>query len=302
MAYETLTCHHLLSAYDTPDQSLVLSIVDIRSLKPSVQAEKVSNLDAICRLRLPVKRRRASATRLWLTFERPQREYTDADFHVPFHLSQAYLMAVDIAFEAHYQEEFQLIVPSSTFTKFIDAAEDGRSSSKVLSWEEWGPENTHIFRDYFKIGDDSVGVHGMLQLITRIPKEEQDVVPPPGTTSRIPVQVWEFRQLAARKYRTDLSLGVSIPQMRLSAGSSYGASKVFENQDIRTTLLARVTDVIIEIDSGMAPIDLRDITPLEDCIHMDWEVRLAYTFRLPLLLTSTIVQSEEGKDTHLLCF
>lgn len=71
--------------------------------KPSVKAEKPNNLDAICRLRLPTKRRRASATRLWLTFEQPQGDYTDEDFHVPFYFSEAYVVAVDIALEALYQ-------------------------------------------------------------------------------------------------------------------------------------------------------------------------------------------------------
>lgn len=263
ISYNFLSDRYLLIAQDPADDPTVISIIDMQGINPATCVKSVAELDVICRLLLPAKSGPVLASIIHMDARSVQQEYRDKDFRVPFHLSDAELFSLTAVYLVENgREGCTFLIPSSTFWQCIQIA---GGKYREFAWDEWGPPNTHILRT-----DPETMVYSVSGM-TLMTQNRSDLVPP-GSSSRVHVELWDFTQLAARKHQTDASRGIETPGTRLCDSSSYGESKVFKCQNIRTTLLSRVTDVSIEVVPGRV---IRDISLLEDSIEVAYKVRAA---------------------------
>ncbi|TCD63075.1 hypothetical protein EIP91_006031 [Steccherinum ochraceum] len=245
------------------EDPFMLSVVDLSQLphgfpENALLPKRIPALQAVCRLRLPKKKKIG----FWTCIA----SQIDAEFRTPHspHPSMLYsttdehLILFTIFFGVPTDEGAKLLVPSSTIENCVRQVEDGHVY--LFTWEEWGPHGCYLTRSGGS--DYNCYVNGTTALLLFRKANA------PGNKRFVDCDLLEFARLGARR-----QLAGHIPKSELGTTKvvkkcAYGRSSVFDSHSIETYLPVRVTKM--KVPTIRSPRDMNGVFLGDDCVTVSY--------------------------------
>lgn len=191
-----------------------------------------------------------------------------------------------------------MIIPRVTFLAVIQEA-CLTYLGQVFAWESWGPHGASLVHlDH----DRTKPLHFLLPCCsvqgTVVLRHDRG-----PTENCLRIRVLDYGYLGVAKYLNDVSLGKAGSATQVHTDSRYRNSKVFLEDDISTTLPARVIETDLNFENGRTFSMFDSLKVGEDCLIMEFTVSVSNeSHLLQLNMPQTETSSHVGNERHILSF
>lgn len=284
--------------HDNPHSPLTLSILDIEMLR-SGQHHRASECTLhdlepyqICQLHFPARRIQHTASYIDTEWGTPRLWQVD-NTPVPYFYGHDHLVAIALRYSLEPDqffafEECTMVAPLSTFASCIQKSKT--TGTRVFPWEKWSSLGTSLLaiRNEHDFCDTSVS--GMMAFVYQGASS--------GKSFRISIHDYSLVGVS-RDLTSSQHDEVEASQSPTSV--SYGPSIIFQDDNITSTLPARVFETEMEYGNGRSYADFGLLSAGENGICIEYPVSATCHFLRPPQLKPAQLESGEV-ECHIMSF